>query len=454
MGQISDYTDILSDILYDLGALWMAAKFCKRHLEASKRNELLFMAVSFGAYLILGIVNRRYAVPHIFLAVLGHMLFMGLVLLLFGGGWEKRILAASMAILVIKLPANILVSFLSCLTLFFQHAVRKIPHPVIDDWEAVWIVCVSLGLVIPAALWLSKRLTSVFNGKPGKWYVMLAIPLLIIITVFDVAEWGACNGIMVRSGGNMGLYYDQIFSHTEFCILAVIFISAAGFYVFGMNQIYLEQEKSGQYHSQVAVYRMLTEEYRQSERLRHDMKNHIIAISGLFQNKEWEKLGNYLEAMEDKGLEPHRDLTGNTAVDALLYQKQNRAEREKIKWECDVRIPEGCCINEFDLCVLFGNLLDNALKACDRLGCAETYRGECRFINIQAKAVKKCFLIEVRNSMDVAEKPHGNGIGLQNVRDVADKYNGVMDIEAEGGIFVISVLVPLTYAVHDIRQAV
>ena len=98
---------------------------------------------------------------------------------------------------------------------------------------------------------------------------------------------------------------------------------AAGFYVFGMNRIYFEQEKSSQYHSQVAVYKMLTEQYRQSERLRHDMKNHVIALSALFQNKEWEKMGDYLKNMEGSGLEDGGDMTGNKAVDALLYQKRN-----------------------------------------------------------------------------------------------------------------------------------
>lgn len=105
-----------------------------------------------------------------------------------------------------------------------------------------------------------------------------------------------------------------------------------------------EQEKRSQYHSQVAVYKMLTEQYRQSERLRHDMKNHIIVLSALSQNKEW---------------------------------------------ECDIQMPKGYFINEFDLCVLFGNILDNALEACGRMQC-----GESCFINIQAKTVKKCFLIE------------------------------------------------------------
>lgn len=257
----------------------------------------------------------------------------------------------------------------------------------------------------------------------------------------------------------MGLYYDQIFSHMEICVLTGLSMFTAGFYVFGMDRIYLEQEKSSQYHSQIAVYRMLEEQYRQSERLRHDMKNHIIALSGLFKSKEWEKLGDYLKKMESSSLETGGDITGNKAVDALLYQKRKRAERENIEWECDVQIPKICCINEFDFCILFGNILDNALEACERLRC-----GECRFINIQAKIVKKCFLLEVKNSMDITEKyadgftnkenPQEHGIGLQNVGDVVHKYNGVVNIEAENGIFVISILMPLNecFAINFSKQ--
>lgn len=143
---------------------------------------------------------------------------------------------------------------------------------------------------------------------------------------------------------------------------------------------------------------MLKEQYSQSERLRHDMKNHIIALSGLFQNKEWEKLGNYLKKLEEAGLECHGELTGNKAVDALLYDKRKWAERENVRWECEVQILSECCINEFDLCVLFGNLLDNALEACERI-----QSDESRFVHIKAGTVKKCFLIEVQNSMDRTE---------------------------------------------------
>ncbi|MDE5865042.1 MAG: ATP-binding protein, partial [Lachnospiraceae bacterium] len=394
--------------------------------------------------------------------------FIGLALLLFKAEWEKKILAASMLMIAFRLVANICDSFLCCLALFFMHTVKKIQDPVLSDWRFGIIGVVSICSAALAVYRMSKHLTSVFHGKPGKWYVMLAIPLLMIIVVFDVADWGACHGIMVRSGGNMKLYYDQIFSHTEFFVLAVLSMLAAGFYVFGMERIYLEQEKNRQYNSQIMVYKMLTEQYRQSERLRHDMKNHVIALSGLFQNKEWDKMGDYLKNMESGCLESGEDMTGNKAVDALLYQKQKQAERENIRWECDVRIPKACCINEFDLCVLFGNILDNALEACERLISGKTLCEEnCEesgFINIQAKAVKSCLLIEVKNSMDITEKyavgtsnkesAQEHGIGLLNINDVVQRYNGVVSTEAENGIFVISVLMPLTDAEHDIKEAV
>lgn len=96
------------------------------------------------------------------------------------------------------------------------------------------------------------------------------------------------------------------------------------YYVFGMNRIYLEQEKSSRYRLQNTVWQRITEQYQQSERLRHDMKNHIVALSALFQNKEWEKMGDYLKKMGDSGMDAGGDLTGNKAVDALLYQKRKK----------------------------------------------------------------------------------------------------------------------------------
>ncbi len=458
MKQIADYADILMIAPFYLGYLWMADKFCKKYLETSKRNELLFVISYFCGWLLMEIVNRCYHVPYIFHVLLSHIFFMGLVLLLFQADVEKKILAASLLMLITILVKNFCGSFLSCLFLLFLHTVKKIPEPFLGGKVDYLISCASLLVVISAIYWMSKHLMSVFYGKTGKWYVTLSIPLLMFIAVLDVAGWGASNGIMVRSGGNMGVYYDQVFSHAEFLVLTALSMFAIGFYVFGMERIYLEQKKSSQYHLQIAIYKMLEEHYSQSERLRHDMKNHIIALSGLFRNGEWEKMGSYLKNMEDNALEIGGDITGNKAVDALLYNKRKWAKREHVNWECDVKIPAVCGIPEFDLCVLFGNLLDNALEACERL-----QGNEIRFVNIKAEAIKKCFLLEVQNSMNRTEKyvegftnkgnPQEHGIGLTNVKDVVRKYNGVVNIETKDAVFVITILVPLSNSVHDIKRA-
>lgn len=459
MKQILDNVDLLIAAPFSLGYLWAADKFCKRILGASKRRERLFLTFSFCGRLLSYILGRLYSNLYIFFILSGPIFFMGLVVLLFRSDREKRILAASMLMVTERLVADFCDSILSCLALFYLHIVKKIPEPFFEDWEIGLTAGVGYCFAILTVYWMSKHLESVFCGRRGKWYVTLAVPLLAIITVYDVASLGASNGIMVRSGGSMGLYYDQIFSLVGFLVLALLSMAATGFYVFGMNRIYLEQEKSGRYHSQIAVYKMLTEQYRQLERLRHDMKNHIIALSALSRNKEWEKIDGYLKNMEDIVLDAGGDMTGNKAVDALLYRKRKHAEEENVKWECDVHMPKECCINEFDLCVLFGNILDNALEACGRM-----QRGECRFINIQAKTIKKCFLLEVKNSMDMAEKyaegftnkgdSREHGIGLLNVGDVVNKYNGAVHTEAENGIFVISILMPLDGTAHDIKTAV
>ena len=459
MKQFIDYADILVAVPCYLGYLYMADKFCKKNLGASKKNELLFVIFSFVGWLTLNIVNRCFLVPHIFFVMVEHILFMGLVILFFRESLEKKILAVSMLMIVMTLVSTFFASFLSCLLLFFQHTMKRVSEPFLSEWETGIISGISYCFVILAVYWLSGHMEPVFCGKRKKWYVILALPLIMIITVFDVADWGASHGIMVRSGGSTGVYYDQIFSYAEFLVLTLLSMFAAGFYLLGMNRIYFEQEKSSRYHSQITVYKMLAEQHRQSERLRHDMKNHIIALSALSRNKEWEKLDDYLKNMEDIALDVGGDMTGNRAVDALLYQKRGWAEEENIKWECDVQMPKGCCINEFDMCVLFGNILDNALNACGRM-----QSDECRFINIQAKTVKKCFLLEVKNSMDKAEKytdgfthkgdSQEHGIGLLNVGDVVNRYNGAVHKETGKGIFVISILMPFPDTAHDTKTAV
>ena len=468
MPEVIQFNEMLFSILYQACNTWAICYFCKQYFEITVFKERLFILFLFTASLLTDIIYMHIPFPYIILMLLHHIIIIGFVLLFFQADTGRKLLAASVLIAVITMLGNFCESILCSAALFFLHTAGEIEEPFLADWHGYLIVCIRVAVVILVIYRMSNWFTSVFQGKNQQWYLSAAIPLLALIAVIDAANWGITRGIMVISRESMGLYYDQLFSYAETIILSTLSAFAAGFYLFGMNRIYLEQQKGAQYQSQIAAYQMLEEQYRQSERLRHDMKNHIVALSGLLENKEYKKMAEYLKAMEYSGNLGSGEITGSTAVDAILYQKRTYAEQNNILWECNVKIPKVCDINEFDLCVLFGNLLDNAVEACERM-----HSGVNRFINIQSKTVKGCFLLEIRNSTEMTDTPSArytsadisrmshnrsdvpsmlythkknpekHGIGLLNIDDVVRNYSGAMDIDVKDGIFMTSILIPM-----------
>ena len=454
MERIWEFKWILGLLPCYLGTIWATGKFCKKYLKIAKRNEMLFWGFLLSSWLLMGAIGECRLVPYMILTLAKQIFFIVLVCVLFQGEQEKKIFVSSLLLLFGILLETFCESFLCGVVLLFMHTVKKIPEPVVGDGAGCLIACLSFLVAIGGICWMSKHFSSIFSGKKGRWYLIAAVPLIVILAVFDLAKWGAGHGILLRSGGNFNLYYDQIFSYTGNCVLTALSMFAAGIYLFGMDRIYLEQEKSSQYHAQVMAYKMLEEQYSRQERLRHDLKNHLIALSGLLENREWEKMRSYLSRMcEGGGLEDDEEMTGSSAVDALLYRKRKEAEEKKIRWDCEVHLPGECGINEFDLCVLFGNILDNAVEACDRMTVHQNHDDADCFIHVQAKKVKRFFLLEVRNSADKMEQykaghsnkgnVKGHGIGLLNVCDVVQRYHGVMNVESQDGVFTISLLLPM-----------
>lgn len=458
MSEAMQFNEILISILILACYTLAVCHLCSKCFEITLTKKLLFVISLFTPLLLTDIIYICNPFPYIILMLLNHIIIIGSVLLFFQADTEKKLLAASVLIAVITILGDFCESVLCCAALFLLHTAGGIEEPLLAEWYDYPIVCIRITVIILAIYRMSNRFTSLFHGKTRQWYFNAASPLLALIAVIDVANWGITRGIIVNSRGSMGLYYDQLFSYAETIILTALSAFAAGSYLFGMNKIYLEQQKSGQYQSQIAAYKMLEEQHRQSERLRHDMKNHIIALSGLLESKDYKKMAEYLNTMEHSGNLGGGEITGSTAVDAILYQKRTCAEQNNILWKCDAAIPKACDINEFDLCVLFGNLLDNAIEACEKM-----HGDENRFINVLAKTVKGCLLLEVKNSTDLTdisdtkydsvdisrmrhnhadvpnilythkENPEKHGIGLLNIDDVVQNYDGVMDIEFKEG---------------------
>ncbi|MCM1124599.1 MAG: GHKL domain-containing protein [Eubacterium sp.] len=300
-----------------------------------------------------------------------------------------------------------------------------------------------------------------FADHLSQWYITLSIPLLGLILLWDCVDIAASHGILLRGGDHLNLYYNELLSYIGLLIFSALCMCGAGFYIYSMDKIDIEQRQKEQYHSQVTFYQMLEEQYHSLERLRHDMKNHVIGLQRLLDNQEWDKMSDYLNRMAAAGKIDHADdLTGKSIIDALLYYKRKQADGLHIRWECSVQLPSECPINDFDLCVIFGNLLDNALEACQKLPSKTVAKTE-RFIRIDAHMVRKCLLLEIVNSapmqienlaMPIKHSKYTSGIGLKNVKDAVERYNGTLHVECSEDTFRISILLPCSSAAYDIEK--
>lgn len=356
------------------------------------------------------------------------------ILQLYQGKKAQKILAAAILLATITLVMHFTESFLNCLIILilrFTHVEYTI---LLSYGMGYLICCLSTAGTIGCICFLSGHMNGFFADRLPRWYSMLSVPLFGIVLLWDLVDLCAGHGILLRGGDHINPYYNELFSHTGMCVLSILCMCGTGFYMFGMDRIDIEQKQKNQYRSQVIFYQMLEEQYRNLEHLRHDMKNHIIGLQRLIDNQEWDNMTDYIHKMADfGGIDCADDMTGKSIIDALLYYK--RTDRlNHGRWECDVQIPPDCPVNDFDLCVIFGNLLDNALEACQKLPADSD-----RFIKVYAHMVKNCLLIEVANSMAQSGKQK-DGIGLRNVRAAAEKYNGTVQITAQDHIFRVSVL--------------
>ena len=192
--------------------------------------------------------------------------------------------------------------------------------------------------------------------------------------------------------------------------------------------------------------------YGSIRKVRHEMKNHMANIKGLAETGQYEEIEEYVQRMDETMQElEYRYVTGNAVTDVIINDKWRRAEKAGIRFEADFRY--GGEIPVFDLGIILNNLLDNAIEACEKL---EPGKG---FIHLALKRRKQFLLLEVENSFDgivpireesslpVTTKQSAlpgiiteHGIGLQNVRDVAERYFGGVKIKVKGDVFHVTVM--------------
>ncbi|MBR6745202.1 MAG: GHKL domain-containing protein [Clostridia bacterium] len=188
--------------------------------------------------------------------------------------------------------------------------------------------------------------------------------------------------------------------------------------------------------------------YRQVRGWRHDYRNHIQTMMTLMKSGEYEKVMSYLETLgEDLNTVDTVLKTGNIMADAILNSKISLAKSNHIQVDATASIPVKLSMTDIDLCVIIGNLLDNAIEASMTLPEKERMiriyiemkknRLYLSFTNLTAaKKMKK------ENGIFRSTKGAARGFGLLRVDRIVKKYGGYLRRASEDGAFTTEILLP------------
>ena len=194
-------------------------------------------------------------------------------------------------------------------------------------------------------------------------------------------------------------------------------------------------------------YAKMAERIERTRVLRHDMRHHINAVNSLVNAEEYDKLKAYLTEISDT-IEQERHITicENYAANAIMDSYIRRAGELDIPIKINFRLSNSSGISDGDLCVLLGNIVENAIEA------AEGATGSNRFITISALEESDRIYMTFDNGYSGELKSQGDlflskkrnfavpGIGLSSIKAIVKKYEGDIKLETDNNIFKISIL--------------
>ncbi|MCL1794752.1 MAG: GHKL domain-containing protein [Oscillospiraceae bacterium] len=192
--------------------------------------------------------------------------------------------------------------------------------------------------------------------------------------------------------------------------------------------------------------------YKQMRGWKHDYHNHLQAIKAYISSGKIDELLGFCDRLEQdlKSVDTVMK-TGNVMLDAILGSKLSLAKQRNIEVNAKASIPEKLQITDVDLCVLIGNLLDNAMEACKKTKDNADLEFDRPFIRIYIGMKGYHLYICVTNSVYGKIKKSGNrflstknspthGFGLMRIDKVCEKYGGYCKRNSEPGVFSTEIL--------------
>jgi hypothetical protein len=312
-----------------------------------------------------------------------------------------------------------------------------------EEWALFLIIF--FALLVGFGLLFACRLQSVIlDGLMGfgknLWVLTLFAAAgygMLLVLADPWAPWDSLTGMEILEWIGIILFVVVAYAVAFKAMLAVCDQEAA-------------ENDANRLEEQIALseeyYKSLVEQVELARSYNHDMHYHMETLNGLSAAGDLDGMQQYVADMG-------KDLPGSLptqycevgAVNALLERYADICRREDIQLRCQLHIPANTKVHPIHLCVIFGNALQNALEAVEKLA-----PGMERWIQVRANQEQDRLAIQVTNlcpdrpeinngHVKTTKRESGHGMGLENVRTAAQRYHGWSGASWDNGIFSLNI---------------
>lgn len=207
----------------------------------------------------------------------------------------------------------------------------------------------------------------------------------------------------------------------------------------------LQEEELDQYATEVETI------YRQLRGIKHDYRNHLQGMSAFIETDQLDELQIYIQQLNNELNQVDSIIrTGHTMIDALVNTKLTVAQDRGVELHATAIAPEKLSVENIDLAIILGNLLNNAIEATTRK--KHTGNATDQFIRLYIAPMQENLYISVTNTMQKnpqpqflsLKAPNRQGYGIQRIDQAVEKYQGIINRQWEDGIFATEITIPLT----------
>ncbi len=310
------------------------------------------------------------------------------------------------------------------------------------------------SLIFVVVILLSCSIIANLDNTKRK--LRLSIPSLIRILLIIVLFFGIIsvdvlidNLHIIAANGASSINVGDVVVAASFLLIiffAFLLVTKVGVLSYENMEYELERQKEKVELAHLQNMELVLDEIRETK---HDLRNHLYTMQVMLANRRYDELAAYFNTTN--GILDEKTnvvLTKNIPLNSIIYSKTLMMKANQISFHPALLDTSVLPIAEFDLCSILGNLLDNAIEACQNV------EEDKRYISFTMKRMENNLVIQIENPYHgtiqktpggryiSGKQESGHGLGISHVTRLIHQYGGNILIQTAESLFIVTVLLP------------